>query len=796
MTVLTQRDLDSHLHLGIDADILEMAGVRRLSDAEARHTGFTCKGAGDLSGIEYPRLDPRGGARVGGRLRRDHPEVEAQSGKPRNKYISAYGDNPHLYFPPGSETLLQDATVLVMFVEAEKSALAIASVARRTNRQVLAIATGGCWGWWGTVGKTTDADGARVSEQGPLGDFGLLALKARDVFIAFDSNAGTNRQVRAARQRLHDYLADAGAFVTIVDLPMEEGVNGPDDYIGKHGDDAFLRLLDTTESQESGGGSGSQAAEMVKLIKKSAELFHGPDGAAYVTTDQDGVKATFSVDSTTFEKWLSHQFYRRFGKTPTRNTLGDALRTLSGEACFDGPMVSVFIRVGHRPGEIFLDLGTPDWSAVEITAGGWTVIDAAPVKFRRSAGMLPLPSPERGGDIRELRPFLNIPDEDEFWLAVSWCLMALHPCGPYPVLVLVGEQGCAKSTTTRMLRRLIDPNHADIRSLPRSVQDLAIAANNGLVLAFDNLSGLTVEMSDALCRLATGGAFTTRTLYETSGETMLKATRPVVLNGIEQPASRPDLLDRAIALELPTISDVQRTTESEIDERFTAALPRILGALLDGVAMALRDFPLVNLRRLPRLADFARWTAAAAPAFGLTQTRILDAYNKNRYAAQAAALEGDPVGCEVMALLREHGRWRGTGASLLDELNARRRQRPGLVPHGWPTTPRGMSAALKRLAPLLRAEGVGVRGSREGNKGTRFIYLDLEGEETVSTVSIVSNRKDVRESGTRAADEAVFQVTAASATSSTPELPLFAVPDGADGADEDSGDDEDGEERL
>jgi len=83
---------------------------------------------------------------------------------------------------------------------------------------------------------------------------------------------------------------------------------------------------------------------------------------------------------------------------------------------------------------------------------------------------------------------------------------------------------------SKMLRALVDPNVAPVRSLPREERDLFIAASNGPVLAFDNLSALVPWLSDALCRLASGGSFAVRQL--TPEEVLFDAARPVILNGI------------------------------------------------------------------------------------------------------------------------------------------------------------------------------------------------------------------------------------------------------------------------
>jgi hypothetical protein len=88
-------------------------------------------------------------------------------------------------------------------------------------------------------------------------------------------------------------------------------------------------------------------------------------------------------------------------------------------------------------------------------------------------------------------------------------------------------------------KALIDPNAAPVWALSREGRELMIAAHNGYLLAFDNLSGLPRWLSDALCRLASGGSFAVRQLYMDEEEVLFQAARPVLLNGIEEVISRP-----------------------------------------------------------------------------------------------------------------------------------------------------------------------------------------------------------------------------------------------------------------
>ena len=232
--------------LGIGRDLLAAAGVRSVSDQEAREQGFQLFSGSDLSGIVFPYNDPETGRRVTARLRRDHPDTDA-AGKVKCKYVCAYRDNPHLYFPPGTGTLLADTATPVVLVEAEKSALAITALAARAGRKLLVVATGGCWGWRGKVGIEPGPRGGLQQVRGPVPDLRRINWSGRVVIILFDANSQTNLQVRAARRALAEELEARVASVRIANLPQVGGVNGPDDLIVESGDGAMWALLEAAQ---------------------------------------------------------------------------------------------------------------------------------------------------------------------------------------------------------------------------------------------------------------------------------------------------------------------------------------------------------------------------------------------------------------------------------------------------------------------------------------------------------------------------------------------------------------------
>jgi len=345
---------------------------------------------------------------------------------------------------------------------------------------------------------------------------------------------------------------DVEKLATAFDGPENKGPGtAPQD---QNGEDKTAK----TKKKKPDPGVRTQAEKLIALASE-AQLFHAADGTPYADIFVDGHRETWRLYLTGFRRWLKRRYHatEREGGAPNAEAMSAALGMLEAHAHYDGPEREVSVRVGGLDGKVYLDLCELSWRAVEIDETGWRIIGAPPVRFRRTSGMHPLPTPLRGGSVDSLKRFLNVKSEDDFVLAVSWILAAFRSCGPYPVLALAGEHGSAKSTFSWILRALIDPNTAPLRALPREDRDLFIAACNGHVIAFDNISGLPAWISDTLCRLATGAGFAVRSLYTNDEETLFDAARPIILNGIEDVVIRQDLADRALFLTLEAYPEGQ-----------------------------------------------------------------------------------------------------------------------------------------------------------------------------------------------------------------------------------------------
>ncbi len=741
-----------HLHMlhqsAISDSVISARGYRTVTDAnELRELGFApaqCR----VPGLLLPLHGTDGSNNVY-TFRPDNPRVVEQKRNGKNpdgtypcrviRYEYPKGAPMHVDCPPTCRPLLANPRVRLWITEGQKKADALASQGE------CVIDLLGVWNYKG-----------RNSEGGTtfLADFDFIAWQEREIVIVFDSDIAVKPQVYQAMDRLRYHLRNRHARVSVVYLPAAPGggKQGVDDFLAGHTLEDLLSFSDETRMANKGPVNAPGPSQTTRLLQfgLQAQLFHASDGNAFASVVVGDHVETMSLRSQKFRQWLGHRLYAETGGVASAQAMQDALGVLEAHAIFDGQQRETFTRFADLDGAIWLDLADDKWRAVEITPNGWRIVENPPVRFRRARGMLPIPMPVRGAQFSDLRHFVNIAEDDDWIAAASWIHAASRPQGPYPILVVHGEHGSAKSTISRVFRSLIDPNMALLRAAPRDIRDLILAATNGWILALDNISSLPVWLSDGLCRLATGGGFATRQLYTDVDETLFDVQRPVIVNGIEEIATRGDLLDRSIILYLPSIPDEQRKTEKNFWREFETVRPQLLGTLLDSIAFALRELPSVQLPNLPRLADFAEWSVAAAPAMGWQGTDFLRVYRGNRDAAQELVLDASPIAMPLRTLV-ERGRWVGTATELLatlTELTDEKTQKQT----GFPKNARSLSNALRRLAPTLRAVGISIRFSRDGRERNRLVTVENMRGNLASFASVASAASNLSVKSGQSAD--------------------------------------------
>ncbi len=541
------------------------------------------------------------------------------------------------------------------------------------------------------------------------------------VVVVADADEAGQRGAEAAAAELVDVVAEVRIFTPPRGKDVRDFLHDPDhnywgdaatpEDVGGHlerlaadaptweppADDADQTDVDREDSPRP-----TQAQRLVAAAREKWDLFHYR-GEPFAVLPSGRVVRLRSGDA---EDALCSLAYAELLTVPGENTISTVARTLAVIARERGPEVPVFVRVGEHGGAVYVD--GHDWVA-EVTATGWQLVDSAPCYFLQPTGALPLLQPTAGGNVDALREYLPLIDANNWLLLKSWLLQALLPSGPYPVLLLCGEQGTGKSTVARMLRAVVDPHEAPLSGAVESGRDLFVLAGHHHVVALDNLSRVPGDLSDALCVLATGGAWQTRKLYTDGDLAILKACRPVVITSIVDVATRPDLLDRSLRVELAPIPDTKRKPEADLWGAFRDALPEILGGLLDDLVRCLARRDAVQVEALPRMADFTRNAIAAYgdDAGAAIMAAVAD--------AATVALDGNPVAEAVERFATWDG-WTGTASELLREL------RPYFPDDAkQPQNASALGRTLRRLAPSLRKRGIDV--TWEKDKVSRKIHV-------------------------------------------------------------------------
>jgi putative DNA primase/helicase len=486
---------------------------------------------------------------------------------------------------------------------------------------------------------------------------------------------------------------EAGSIPASGGTTVEENSSGEPIPLGDAG---YEKAKAEEKSQKKKG------PDFVHLAMNMTIPWHTPEGEPWVSIG----RRHYPIGSADLDEELAEGLYAVTGIAVSTAKLREITRILAAKAK-RGPEHSAHLRVATHKDELWVDLADKFAQAVRVRSNGWEVVPApgASVKFFRPKNMRPLPVPVAPGDRGGLTELLNLPDDDTLRLTLTWLTFALFDDRPCPVLVISGPQGSAKSSFSRMIRTIVDPNAVPLLGPPKGTDFVAHAKNNRM-LCFDNMSDLKPDLADDLCRLATGGGFGGRRLFTNDDVAAFAAKRPVLLNGIPELTTRGDLADRALVLQLKPIPPEHRRTEDELREAFENAHPHALAALLNAVVVGLQRLPEVKrqLTPLSRMADFTQWGIAVAPAFGWDGPAFLAAYEANRQAAIELVTEDDPVAPPVLTYLegRPQKRWTGIASELLKALqNAADENDRGRLPK----TPGAFGRALARAEPILGAHG-------------------------------------------------------------------------------------------
>lgn len=528
-------------------------------------------------------------------------------------------------------------------------------------------------------------------------------LAGRRVIVLPDNDdAGIDHAQRVAMT-----LRGIAADVRIIELPGQPKKGDVSDWLDAGGTvEGLVQLVtdapaDAPADEDDDERKRSQTDLLVAFAREHFELLHDRNGDVYARDCQTG--EVRRLGGRQFKDRLVAGFYRQTEMAVRDQALREAMGTLQALGRFNGDPQDVYVRVAGSAGRYFIDLCHADSSrAIEVDVSSWRIVERPPVLFVRGESMQPLPEPIHGGSVAPLWTIANVPPSMRL-LVLAWLIDALRPDTPYPILEFTGEQGSGKSTTAEATRRLIDPSTCNLRGAPKTVEDVFVAAGQSHCVCYENVSHLAAPMQDALCVLSTGGGFAKRQLYTDSEEHVISVRRPSIINGIAISVTQQDLVDRTISVECPVIESRQPSGQQWRD--FDAALPGILGGLLDIASRALAILPSMTLPRedRPRLVEFVLLGMAIAKAVGQAPAEFVAQFRETRAETVARTLDASPVASAVLDLIEANPN--GTTAPVKDIMATLERYKPQGA-EAWPRSPKGLGDALRRAAPALRQMGV------------------------------------------------------------------------------------------
>lgn len=696
------------------------------------------------------------------------------------KYLSPINEKPHLYILPEYWQKLASSKTKLLIVEGEKKSLKLKlELLQPTGFSYVVIGISGvtCW--------NTE-------------EWEQIDLVGMDAYLCFDADSDDNKDVRREELKLYAFLNNNGANVKSLMWEMARG-KGIDDYLvsspqpkeslqrliqqavsplQKYAQRPYVEVTNALKKVEVNARTrkvlaeevrqcieegktlritsiekdiqsektkhhfpGSQTDGLLELLKKSGEqnnvfYFHDETKEIWAGVKVDNHRENYPVQSRHFRQFAQKLFYQNYSKAVNNDALNTALSNLEAALPYNLEEHKVNIRVAQKDGVIYYDLCNKNWEVVEITSQGWEIINDSPVLFKRFPHQKAQVIPSKDGDVSAILEFLNLKNGDTQTLVLIWLAVVFISDIPHPIPVLYGSQGSAKSFFFKLLKEIADPSITPLLSLGKDKSELTQQLSHHYFAPYDNLTFLPDWVSDVFCRAVTGEGNTKRKLYTDDDDVIYSYQRCIGLNGINCVTLKPDLLDRSILIELQRIPPEERKKEEELWAKFNQSKPRILGGIFNALAQTLHILPTVNLKSLPRMADFAHYSYAVAEALGIGGKDFLEVYYNNIKIQTEQVVEGNPVAYCLMEFIKDKLEWEGTASQLLGKL-AEVATKLNINTHskGWVKTPGSLSRILNVLKVNLEEVGVVCNHGWKGKEKIIFLFQ----KEEKNTVGIVGS---------------------------------------------------------
>ena len=501
---------------------------------------------------------------------------------------------------------------------------------------------------------------------------------------------------------------------------------------------------DAYEDRGGGGNKSPSASELaVGLVDKRAVLYFKDEyGTPHIKVKVGDHTETIPVGSSRFELYVSKVFYDEMDEQVLKaESLNEVVRILTARTVFDGVTAKLHLRTawgisGDDDNNIdystlYYDPTKENWSCIKVTTSGWEILLLHPdnvlfTRFKQLPQVMPVR--EYSPDIMDrYLDLMHIKGHTSRLIVKIVLIASFIPDIGHPITVPNGEQGGVKSTYCRYHKRIVDPCAVELLTIPKDRNEFVQHMHHNYVVVYDNVRIVPKWFSDEICKAVTGAGNSKRKLYTDDEDVAYNYKRCILVNGINNVLTEPDALDRSVMLDFTRISDEERREEAEVDAKFEAMKPGLLGYIFDILVKAVSTKPTIKLERKPRMADFAVWGEAIARAMGCKELEFLEAYYSVLERQNVDAVEATLVGPAMVNFVNTWPQgtteWEGSPDELLDAL--RKVAEAFRIDTRDSMFPKKTNSLIRKLKPLLP-------DLRQGYQIDITITRDAKGEKTKS----------------------------------------------------------------
>jgi hypothetical protein len=508
--------------------------------------------------------------------------------------------------------------------------------------------------------------------------------------------------------------------------------------------------------------------DITSLIKEYyVDLFVNQFNKPFIAIKINGHVEILELDSQRFKNWLFRFFYENIGKINSE-LVENTIKVLKAGAEFSENRKTLELRVAKLATNendddytFYYDLTNSNWCTVKITPEGWTIENNPPILFRRYANQLPQVTPISTSITSSPSSFLtmddkddtildkfidllNVKDNDNKLLLKCYIISLFIPGISKPILMLHGEQGSAKTTLQELIKMLVDPSIVKTLTFPRDINELVQQLSHNYIAYYDNISIIKEQISNALCRAVTGTGFSKRQLYTDDDDIIYYFLRCIGFNGINLAATKADLLDRGIIIQLERILRQNRRKIEDIWKDFEVLRPQLLAYIFDILVKVLRikqEGGIKISNGLNRMADFEEYAEIIARCMGYREGEFLRVYQDNISLQIDEAIEANPLAQAIIELMADEIiKDEKTG----EEIGTKPKEPLTMTPtnlhrelenialtklnlnvskiKSWPKSPNQLSRKLTEAHTTLREKGIIIERYKD-EKGHRKIKI-------------------------------------------------------------------------